>query len=157
MTINPALFSSATDEWATPQDLFDLLAREFAFDLDVCATPGNAKSEYFFTKADDGLRQTWTSRAAWMNPPYSAVAAWMEKAASEAAKGATVVCLVPARTDTKWFQAAFEKASEVRFLKGRLKFGESKNSAPFPSAVVVFEPPRTFVKSVTCWNWRKTQ
>lgn len=129
-------FSSATDLHATPQDFFDKLNAEFEFALDVCATPENAKCKRFFTKEDDGLKQEW-SGVVWMNPPYGReIGFWMRKAHESAANGAVVVCLVPARTDTKWWHD-YAIIHEVRFVRGRLKFGDAKNSAPFPSAIVV--------------------
>jgi phage N-6-adenine-methyltransferase len=135
-------FRSDTCEWATPQDFFDELDREFHFTLDVAATPENAKCEKFYTKADDGLKQPWTG-ACWANPPYGrSLAKWFQKAAEAARSGATVVCLVPARTDTRWWHEHVAEAADVRFLKGRLKFGGAKNAAPFPSAVVVFKELR---------------
>ena len=131
-------FSSNTDLWSTPQEFFDELNREFNFSLDVCATPDNAKCEKYFTKEDDGLAQEWHGTV-FMNPPYGReIYAWMEKASQSAKAGATVVCLVPARTDTKWWHE-FAMPHEIRFIRGRLKFGDSKNSAPFPSAVVVIK------------------
>jgi phage N-6-adenine-methyltransferase len=137
--MNRVLFSSRTDLWATPQDFFDRLNAEFRFTLDVCATPENAKCTRYFTRADDGLAQSWTG-VCWMNPPYGReISAWMQKAYTSAQQGATVVCLVPARTDTAWWHDYAAKAAEIRFVRGRLKFGDSQNSAPFPSAVVVFD------------------
>lgn len=130
-------FRSDSPEWSTPQDLFDKLDAEFRFETDVCATAENAKCEQFYTRADNGLEQPWTG-VCWMNPPYGAeIGAWVAKAHQSAMHGATVVCLVPARTDTKWWHDHVTKAKDVRFLRGRLKFGGCKNSAPFPSAVVV--------------------
>ena len=135
-------FSSATDLWATPQAFFDVLHREFRFVLDVCALPENAKCAEFFTPEINGLTQRWRG-VCWMNPPYGRrIGLWIRKAYVSALQGATVVCLVPARTDTAWWHEFVAKASEVRFVRGRLKFGESQNAAPFPSAVVVFRPPR---------------
>lgn len=132
-------FSSATDLWATPQDFFDRLNQIFKFDLDVCALPENAKCGRYYTPEIDGLSQEWTG-VVWMNPPYGrTIGAWVKKAFESAVCGATVVCLLPARTDTKWWHE-FYKQGEVHFVKGRLKFGDSANSAPFPSAVVVFRP-----------------
>lgn len=131
------LTASDTPEWATPQDLFDLLDAEFHFDLDVCATKGNAKCKRYFTEADDGLAQEWTGTC-WMNPPYGrAIGDWMRKAYESTISGATVVCLVPARTDTDWWWD-FARCGEVRFLHGRLKFGDAESGAPFPSALVIF-------------------
>lgn len=130
-------FSSATDLWATPQDFFDIYNERFGFEVDVCATNDNAKCERFFTKEDDGLAQEWRG-ICWMNPPYGrAIGDWMRKAYESSLDGATVVCLVPARTDTRWWHD-YAMKGEVEFIKGRLKFGDAKNSAPFPSAIVVF-------------------
>lgn len=129
-------FSSATDLHATPQDFFDKLNAEFGFDLDVCANDENAKCSKYFTKEHDGLAQEWCG-VVWMNPPYGReIGAWMRKANESARGGAVVVCLVPARTDTRWWHEYAIK-HEIRFIRGRLKFGNAKNSAPFPSAVVV--------------------
>jgi phage N-6-adenine-methyltransferase len=125
-------FASTTDLWSTPQDLFDRLNTEFEFTLDVCATPENAKCTEFYTMAEDGLAQPWEG------VPYGrAIGKWMHKALMAATAGATVVALVPARTDTKWWHDYATKG-EIRFLPGRLKFGGGEHSAPFPSAVVVF-------------------
>ena len=132
-------FSSQTDLWETPQDFFDKLNDEFGFNLDVCATPQNAKVFRFFTKEHDGLSQDWGESICWMNPPYGReIGKWMKKAYESSLAGATVVCLVPARTDTAWWHDYAIKG-EIRFVKGRLKFGGHKNSAPFPSAVVIFK------------------
>ena len=133
-------FSSKTDEWPTPQAFFDKINAELGpFDLDPCATPSSAKAPRFFTKDDDGLAQSWTGKV-WMNPPYGrAIGHWMRKAYEEAKKGATVACLVPARTDTAWWHDYAAKG-EVRFIRGRLRFGDAKANAPFPSALVVFRP-----------------
>lgn len=138
--LNAGMLSSNTDEWETPQDFFDKLNAEFSFGLDVCATQENAKCPAFYTKEQDGLVKAWHKSAAvcWMNPPYGKqISAWMKKAYEESQKGATVVCLVPARTDTAWWHDYAMRGS-VRFVRGRLKFGGGKNSAPFPSAVVIF-------------------
>jgi phage N-6-adenine-methyltransferase len=135
-----AMFTSKTDLWATPRGFFDRLNSVFRFDLDVCALPENAKCERFFTPADDGLAQNWRGNC-WMNPPYGrTIGAWVEKAYRSAKEnGATVVCLLPARVDTRWWHD-FCAHGEVHFVKGRLKFGAATDSAPFPSAVVVFRP-----------------
>jgi phage N-6-adenine-methyltransferase len=140
-------FSSATCEWATPQWLFDALDREFGFTLDPCATPQNAKCSKFFTREQDGLAQSWDYQNVFMNPPYGAVIGeWMRKAFESARNGALVVCLVPARTDTDWWHR-YAMRGEVRLLKGRLKFGDAKSCAPFPSAVVLFRPTGHVVTS----------
>lgn len=131
-------FSSATPMWSTPQDLFDRLHARYAFTLDVCATAENAKCARFYTEADDGLAQPWRGQC-WMNPPYGrTIGKWMRKAYESAMAGATVVCLVPARTDTAWWHD-YAVRGQIEFLRGRLKFGGYKNSAPFPSAIVVFQ------------------
>lgn len=136
------MFSSSTDLWATPQDFFDRLNAEFNFDVDVCATPDNAKCDIYFTKEQDGLVQPWGGLTCWCNPPYGReVGKWVQKAyISSRDEGSTVVMLLPARTDTKWFHEYIYNKSEIRFIKGRLKFGGSANSAPFPSMVVIFRP-----------------
>lgn len=137
--MNPVHFSSATDDWATPQDFFDKLNAEFSFTLDVCASDGNAKCERYFTARDDGLSKPWAG-ICWMNPPYGrGIGDWMRKAYESARDGATVVCLVPARTDTRWWQT-YATQGEVFFVPGRLKFGDAKANAPFPCAVVTFRP-----------------
>jgi phage N-6-adenine-methyltransferase len=132
-------FSSATDLWATPQDFFDKLNARFGFELDVCATADNAKCVRFYAAADDGLSQPWNGTC-WMNPPYGrAIGKWMRKAYESSLSGATVVCLVPARTDTAWWHD-YAMRGEIEFVRGRLKFGGAKYNAPFPCAVVVFRP-----------------
>ena len=134
------MFSSKTDLWETPQDLFDKLNNEFHFTLDVCATPENAKCEEFYTKEQDGLKQPWKGTV-WCNPPYGRqIGEWVRKAFLASVSGSTVVMLLPARTDTRWFHEYIYGKAEIRFIRGRLKFGGSKNSAPFPSMVVVFMP-----------------
>ena len=134
-------FSSETDLWATPQAFFDRWNAQYGFELDVCALPHNAKCARYFTPEDDGLKQRWTG-VCWMNPPYGReIGKWVQKAYQSAQEGATVVCLLPSRTDTRWWHSFVVLASETHFIAGRLKFGDSKNSAPFPSAVVVFRPP----------------
>jgi len=141
MGFNPDLhFSSETPEWYTPQDFYDGLHKEFRFTTDVCATAENAKCAEFYTKEDDGLSRKWTG-VCWMNPPYGrTIGKWVEKAYDSSLSGTIVVCLVPARTDTKWFQDYCLKHGEVRFLRGRLKFGGCVNNAPFPCALVIFRP-----------------
>lgn len=132
-------FSSKTDNWETPQALFDELDREFHFHLDVCADGNNAKVKRYLSKPF-GLEYGWDIMN-WMNPPYGReIGKWIEKASDEAKDGHTTVALLPARTDTKWFHDYILGKAEIRFLKGRLKFGGSKNSAPFPSMIVIFRP-----------------
>jgi phage N-6-adenine-methyltransferase len=133
-------YSSDTDNWATPQDFFNLLDREFHFEVDVCSSEENAKCPRYFTIEDDGLAQEWRG-ACFMNPPYGrTIGAWIEKAYLSSLEGATVVCLVPARTDTAWWHDWAMQADEIRLVRGRLKFGRGTAPAPFPSAVVVFRP-----------------
>ena len=133
--INKGLFTSATDLWETPQAFFDALDAEFGFDLDVCALPENAKCRRYYTPEDDGLSQEWTG-VCWCNPPYGReIGKWVRKAAQS---DATVVMLLPARTDTRWFHDYIYGHAEIRFIPGRLKFGGAKNSAPFPSMVCIF-------------------
>jgi len=140
--MNTALmFSSETDLWATPQDFFDELDKEFHFTLDPCATPENAKCKKYYTVKEDGLKQDWQGETVFCNPPYGkAIKNWVKKCYEESRKpNTTVVMLIPARTDTTYFhEYIYKKAKEIRFVKGRLKFGCSKNSAPFPSMVVIF-------------------
>ncbi|ARM68492.1 DNA N-6-adenine-methyltransferase [Staphylococcus haemolyticus] len=134
-------FSSKSNEWTTPQHLFDELNQEFNFTLDPCATEENAKCSKHFTIEDDGLSKDWSNDVVFMNPPYGReIKKWIKKAYEESLNGATVVCLIPARTDTMyWHDFIFDKADDIRFLKGRLKFGNGKNSAPFPSAIIIYE------------------
>lgn len=130
-------FSSKDSEWETPQAFFDMLDREFSFQLDVCATSENAKCKRYYS--ENSLEKEWDGRC-WLNPPYGRkIGEWMKKAYETALQGYLVVCLVPARTDTRWWQSYVLKG-DIWFVPGRLKFGNSKNSAPFPSAVVVFRP-----------------
>jgi len=139
MTIHQGLFTSKTDMWATPRAFFEQLNHEFHFTLDPCALPENAKCAHYFTTEINGLKQDWKGTV-FMNPPYGReIGAWLKKAYESSLEGATVVCLVPARTDTRWWHAYCMKG-EIRFVKGRLKFNDGPNSAPFPSAVVVFGP-----------------
>jgi site-specific DNA-methyltransferase (adenine-specific) len=144
------MFSSKSNEWATPQDFYNKLNAEFGFTLDPCATPTTAKCSSYYTADDDGLSKDWSGHTVFMNPPYGRKQKdWIEKAFQEGEKtGTTVVALVPARTDTKAWHNYCMKATEIRFIKGRLKFGQGAiktKSAPFPSAVVVFSgspPPK---------------
>ncbi len=136
--INDALFSSDSSEWSTPKDFYDKLNLEFNFELDPCATDENHKCDLYFTKETDGLRQDWGNKRVYCNPPYGrGIDKWVEKCAKH--KGLAVM-LIPARTDTAWFHKFIyhNLNAEIRFIKGRLKFSNSKNSAPFPSMVVVF-------------------
>ena len=154
--IDHALFSRTSDEWSTPLDLYASLDAEFHFTLDAAATAENARSPTFLTRAENALLARWSLIPShrvgrpiiWLNPPYSKIKLFIAKAAEEAARGCTVVCLAPSRTDTRWFHTYIWDAVshrpqpyvEVRFLRGRLKFGEGRGSAPFPSMLVIFRP-----------------
>lgn len=136
-----AMFSSTTNEWETPQDFFDKLNEEFNFTLDPCATPENAKCKKYYTVKEDGLKQDWQGETVFCNPPYGkAIKNWVKKCYEESRKpNTTVVMFIPARTDTTYFhEYIYKKAKEIRFVRGRLKFGNCKENAPFPSMVVVF-------------------
>jgi len=138
--INDGMMSSATGEWATPRDLFDALDECYSFQLDAASTKDNALCGVHYDKDDDGLSQVWAPHRTWVNPPYGrTVGLWVDKAIEERAKGALVVMLLPARTDTKWFHRCRDEG-EIVFLRGRLRFGGATNSAPFPSMVVTFRP-----------------
>ena len=134
------MMSSATAEWGTPQDFFDRLDALFHFTLDPCASEENHKCAQYFTKETNGLIQPWHGQV-FMNPPYGKeIPKWMEKAESEAQLAASVVvCLVPSRTDTRWFQRAFKQAAAIVFLPGRLTFQGATSPAPFPSALVIYD------------------
>jgi phage N-6-adenine-methyltransferase len=156
MVIGHALFARASDEWGTPDDLYAALDAEFSFTLDAAATHDNAKCPTYYTREDDALLQSWvrtpshrpTRPAIFLNPPYSQLRLFMAKAREEVSLGCLVVCLVPSRTDTRWWHDAVWDVTthhprpgvEVRFVRGRLKFG-GRGSAPFPSAVIVMRPP----------------
>ena len=135
------MFSSKTDEWYTPLDFFQELDKEFGFNLDPCATDFNHKCNRYFTREIDGLKQNWGGYRVFCNPPYGRVIGeWVKKAYEESQKPNTlVVMLLPARTDTKWFHSYIYGKAEIRFVKGRLKFGGCDNSAPFPSMIVIFK------------------
>lgn len=153
---NALMFSKASDEWSTPREFFESLDREFHFRVDAAATPENTQCVRWFgrpmTASDgDALYGSWVADEGpfWLNPPYSKCREFISKAAAEACNGCTVVCLVPSRTDTRWWHEHVWDAEtnqpragvEVRFIKGRLKFGGCNNAAPFPSVVIVFRPP----------------
>ena len=129
-------YSSQSDEYHTPQALFDHYDHIFHFDVDVAATKNNAKCERFFTKANDGLKQEW-GKTNWLNPTFSSIQKWMKKAYESARLGAVVVALLPARTDTQWFRDYVSHA-EIELLEGRIKFGGGASTAPFPSMVAVW-------------------
>lgn len=141
--MNNGRLTSKTPEWYTPRDFFNTLNAEFSFTLDPCSTHENAVVPKHFTVEDDGLRQMWGSEVVFMNPPYGrTISAWMRKAYESSLAGAMVCCLVPSRTDVRWWHEYATKG-EIRFIRGRLKFGGSKVSAPFPSALIIFRPKFT--------------
>jgi phage N-6-adenine-methyltransferase len=144
MTIHRALYSSQSEEWATPLEFYNTLNREFAFTLDPCATRHNAKCTAYYTKRNDGLSQDWGSQRVFCDPPYGRmIGNWAQKCLEASRRGALVVLLVHSRTDTRWFHDwVYGKADEIRFVRGRLKFGDGKQSAPFPSLVAIFRPQR---------------
>jgi len=148
MAISTTLYSSRSEEWSTPQEFFDALDAEFHFTLDAAATEANAKCEVWLDKEVDALSVPWAEDHAsiFCNPPYGKeIVRWFAKAREAQADGATVVMLAHARTDTRWWHEHVEGKAEVRFVKGRLKFlnerGQRVNSAPFPSAVIIYRPP----------------
>ena len=132
------MFSSKSDLWSTPQAFFDKLNEEFHFTLDVCALPENAKCENYYTPEQNGLDMPWRG-VCWCNPPYGReIGQWVRRAFFASVYGATVVMLLPARTDTRWFHEYIYNRAEIRFVKGRLRFGNIDRPAPFPSMVVVY-------------------
>lgn len=137
---NELMFSSKTDLWSTPWNFFEKLNDEFHFTLDPCSTHENAKCYKHFTIEEDGLLQDWGNEVVFCNPPYGRqIKDWVKKAYEESQKNnTTVVMLIPARTDTIYFHEYVYHKAEIRFIKGRLKFGDAKNAAPFPSMVVIF-------------------
>ncbi len=140
--MNKAMYSSETDNWSTPQEFFDKLNKEFNFTLDPCAAAENAKCKKFYTVEEDGLKQNWDGERVFCNPPYGGVLKyWVQKASD--ATGGVVVLFIPSRTDTQYFhEYIYQKPDvEIRFLKGRTKFGGQKNSAPFPSLLAIFRRP----------------
>lgn len=141
MSVPRVMFSSVTCDWSTPQGFYDMLNEEFHFTIDVCATQENTKCERFYSPDDNGLFKNWEG-VCWLNPPYGRdIGRWIGKAVAAARKGATVVCLLPARTDTKWFHEYCMLSNDIRFIRGRLCFssGSKTGRAPFPSMVVVFK------------------
>lgn len=135
-----APFTSVSEDWATPQWLFDRLNDEFHFTLDVCASEKNAKVSRFFTKDQDGLKQDWSGETVWCNPPYGRqIRQWIYKAYKHFIGGGTSVLLIPSRTDTSWFHDYVIGQAEIRFIRGRIKFEGAKYNAPFPSMVVIYK------------------
>lgn len=137
--LNNSLYSSDKMDWGTPQKLFNKLNLYFNFTLDPCCSEVNKKCDKYFTIEDNGLIQDWSKDVVWMNPPYGReMKDWIKKAYDESLKGATVVCLVPSRTDTRWFHDYVYEKSDIVFLNKRLDFAGSTNKAPFPSMLVIY-------------------
>jgi len=143
MALQKAMVSSKSNEWATPQELFDNLNKEFNFLLDVAATKENAKCKKFYTLENSGLDKDWEN-SNFMNPPYGGnTGKWIKKAYQESLKGRTTVCLIVSSTDRSyWHEYIFPFASQIRFIRGRLHFNNSKSSAPFASAIIIFSPQK---------------
>lgn len=155
--LSPALLSSKFMDWETPYSLYGPLLDEFRFSLDPCASSENCKCTRYFTVKEDGLKQSWRGERVFMNPPYGReIGSWVEKACKESGDTSTlVVCLVPARTDTRWFQDFCMKHGEVRYIRGRVKFtsnGKESESAPFPSAIVIFWPGHVNAGKQYAWE-----
>jgi len=137
--LQKVLLQSGRDDWETPQWLFDHLNNEFGFTLDPCATAETAKCPKYYTPSEDGLTQDWTGETVFCNPPYSRTqTAWVRKCYEHGAAGGVAVMLLPARTDTTRFHDFILNKAEIRFIRGRLKFGRATESAPFPSMIVIF-------------------
>lgn len=159
--VDKALYSSASGEWETPRALFDKLDAEFHFTLDPAASDLNHKCEKYYTVKEDGLSWPWDNKRVFLNPPYGrgVIEPWMRKVSRELEQHAIlVVCLIHARTDTKWFQSwVLPYAHEIRFVRGRVKFVGAPSSCPFPSVVVVFRPGVRDRLECSSWSWRETR
>lgn len=138
--IGKALFTSNSDEWETPRELYTSLNKRFKFTLDPCSTKENHLCNKYYTKEENGLCKSWKGETVFVNPPYSKIKQWVEKCYKEyETNGTTVVLLIPSRTDTRYFHEYIYHKAEIEFIKGRLHFSNSKNSAPFPSMIVIYE------------------
>ena len=138
------MFSSKSDEWGTPANFFNKLNLVYNFTLDPCATAQNTKCKNFYTIEDNGLEKSWEGETVFVNPPYSKVKDWVAKCHRESLKpNTTIVMLIPSRTDTRWWHQYCMTAHQIFFVKGRLRFEGGEHSAPFPSAVVVFQSADT--------------
>ena len=135
-----ALFTNNSDEWTTPKYLYNELNKRFKFTLDPCSTNENHLCDKYFTKEDDGLSKSWKGETVYVNPPYSNIKKWVEKCYMEhKTNGTSVVMLIPSRTDTIYFHNYIYHKADIKFIKGRLHFSNSKNSAPFPSMIVIYK------------------
>ena len=156
MPINNGMMSTNSNEWGTPQAFFDALDYEFNFTLDVAATVSNTKCKRFYTEEDNALYKPWTG-IVWCNPPYGRIIGkFVEKAYEESQSGATVVMLIPARTDTTYWHDYVMRSKQIRFIRGRLYFeqGGINGPAPFPSAIIVFEPGEDNFPTVSSYRWQ---
>lgn len=127
---------SARSDWATPYKIFAALDREFHFMLDACATLESARCDRFLSAG--ALDCSWGAGPVWLNPPYGRkIGEWIRKAWEESQRGVTVVCLLPARTDTSWWHN-YCMRGEIRFVRGRINFDSGRGRCPFPSSIVVF-------------------
>jgi phage N-6-adenine-methyltransferase len=147
-------FESTKQDWTTPHDLFDPLNEEFGFTLDAAASAENTLAPEFFSKDNSALEQDWGKHIIWLNPPYGmkpSLADWVKKAYHSSLIGATTVLLIPARTNTIWFHHYCLKYGEVRFVKGRPKFGGAYHGLPQPLCLVIFRPPTQKADSVFQW------
>src|ERR1035437_7030314 len=146
MAIIKSMVSSKTNEWATPSKLFNYLNKEFNFTLDPCCTHENAKCVKHYTMEDNGLSKSWYNEVVFINPPYGGhTKEWLEKVEKESHENnAVCVCLIVSATDRSyWHDNICQKSQEIRFMRGRVKFGTSKETAPFASALVIFTPKNT--------------
>lgn len=149
--VNSVIFESRNMCWETPPYLFDKINAEFSFTLDAAASTENAKVAQYYTETDDALKQTWNGNV-WLNHPYGRqIVQFMQKACEETTCGNSelVVCLVPVRSDTKWWHHFAMQATEIRLFDRRVRFVGAEHTAPFPSCLVVFrnplsEPPPRF-------------
>jgi phage N-6-adenine-methyltransferase len=157
--VHAVLYASATEEWSTPRAFFDKLNRRYHFTLDPAATPENALCSTYFTKEDDGLAQDWKKHRVFCNPPYGRqIGKWAQKSFEAAQGGALVVLFVPARVDTRWFHDWVQDKAEIRFIRGRLRFGQADTSAPFPSMLAIYSPHRrasTCLRQKVCRTQRR--
>lgn len=150
MALQKAMVSSKSNEWSTPWDFFNDLNDEFNFTLDPCSTVENKKCNKYYTIEENGLNQDWSKDIVFMNPPYGGnTKQWIEKAYNESLKGAIVVCLIVSSTDRSyWHDFIFPYAAQIRWIRGRIKFGDSKSTAPFASAVVIFDAKNIYKEKI---------
>ena len=150
MALNQGLMTSNSDEWATPRWLFDRLNERFQFTMDAAAAEGNNLCDIYCDAFGDGLKISWEGERVWCNPPYSQISQWAEKFTRASSEAVLIVALIPARVDTAWWQDHIAKADLVHFIRGRLRFGDSRNSAPFPSALAFWFGLERICRRPTC-------